>query len=105
MSRMDTGQSRMRSARAYKRDGTQECSEHNPGRRVRGKWVSQMAVNSCHVPTDGIQTRTIMTSVDLMRAAAVWPFSRRISRAASAVMMDEMRCPPMDSLTWASKPL
>ena len=49
--------------------------------------------------------RTIMTSVDLMRAAAGWPFSRRISRAASAVIIDEMRCPLIQSFTWASNPL
>ena len=36
-------------------------------------------------------TRSIMTSVDLMRAAAVWPLRSCISRAASAVMMEVMR--------------
>ncbi len=33
-------------------------------------------------------TRTIMTSVDFIRAAAVWPLRNCISRAASAVMME-----------------
>ena len=46
-----------------------------------------------------VYTRRIMTSVDLMSAAAVCPFSRRISRAASAVMIDEIRCPPIKSFT------
>ena len=34
---------------------------------------------------------TIMTSVDFTRAATVWPFFKRISRTASAVMMDVIR--------------
>lgn len=38
------------------------------------------------------QTRVIMTSVDFMRAAAVWPLRSCISRTASAVMMEVMRC-------------
>lgn len=33
----------------------------------------------------------IMTSVDFIRAATVSPFFKRISRAASAVMMDVIR--------------
>jgi hypothetical protein len=33
-------------------------------------------------------TRTIITSIELMRAAAVWPLDSSISRAASAVMME-----------------
>jgi len=33
-----------------------------------------------------------MTSVDFMRAAAVWPLRSCISRTASAVMMEVMRC-------------
>ena len=37
------------------------------------------------------QTRVIMTSVDFMRAAAVWPLRSCISRTASAVMMEVMR--------------
>jgi hypothetical protein len=36
-------------------------------------------------------TRITITSVDLIRAAAVWPTARRISRTASAVMID-VRC-------------
>jgi hypothetical protein len=35
--------------------------------------------------------RISITSVDLIRAAAICPFSRRISRAASEVMTD-VRC-------------
>ena len=31
-----------------------------------------------------------MTSVDLMSAAAIWPFFSRNSRTASAVMMEVM---------------
>lgn len=42
---------------------------------------------------------TIITSVDLMRAAAICPFFNRISRTASAVTMDVMCCPPTDSVT------
>jgi len=47
----------------------------------------------------------IITSVDLMRAAAIWPFFRRNSRTASAVMMEVMYCSPMDRVTWARRPL
>ena len=45
-----------------------------------------------------------MTSVDLIRAATVWPFWRRISRTASAVIIEVMRWPPMESVTCAIKP-
>jgi len=47
----------------------------------------------------------IMTSVDLMSAATVCPFCKRISRTASAVMMEVIRCPPIESVTWAINPL
>ena len=43
--------------------------------------------------------RTIMTSVDLTSAAAVSPTFKRISRTASAVMIDVMCCPPNERLT------
>jgi hypothetical protein len=36
-------------------------------------------------------SRMIMTSVDFTKAATVWPFFRRISRIASALMMDVIR--------------
>jgi hypothetical protein len=42
-----------------------------------------------------------MTSVALMRAAAVWPLARRISRAASAVIIAVICWPPMESFTCA----
>jgi len=45
-----------------------------------------------------------MTSVDLTSAAAVWPLRSCISRTASAVMMDVMRCSPMARTTLASRP-
>src|SRR5579883_2592442 len=51
------------------------------------------------------QTRRIMTSVDLTRAAARSPGLRRISFAASAVMMEVMCCSPIARVIWASKPL
>ena len=49
-------------------------------------------------------TLTIMTSVDFTSAAALSPRLRRISRAASAVMMEVICCPPIESFTWASSP-
>ena len=39
--------------------------------------------------------RKIITSVDLIRAAATWPISRRISRTASEVMTDVIFWPPI----------
>ena len=47
-------------------------------------------------------SRTIMTSVDFTAAATVWPFFKRISPTASAVMMDVIRCPPRETVTWRS---
>ena len=58
-----------------------------------------------HVWAPDIYMRTIITSVALMSAAAACPFSRRISRAASAVMIEEMRWPPIESFTYANRPL
>jgi hypothetical protein len=49
-------------------------------------------------------TLIIMTSVDFTSAAALSPRLRRISRAASAVMMEVMCCPPIESFTCASSP-
>ena len=48
---------------------------------------------------DCAYTRTIITSVDLMSAAALSPRWSRISRAASAVIMEVMCWPPMESFT------
>ena len=44
-----------------------------------------------------------MTSVDLIRAAAIWRFLSRNSRTASAVMMEVMCCPPTESVTCAKQ--
>ena len=49
-------------------------------------------------------TRTIITSVDLIKAAALSPTFRRISRTASAVIIDVIFWPPMESVTWAINP-
>ena len=49
--------------------------------------------------------RMIITSVDLISAAAIWPFFSRSSRTASAVMMEVMCCPPTERVTCASNPL
>ena len=43
--------------------------------------------------------RMTITSVDLTNATAIWPFSRRISRTASAVMMDVRCWPAMERVT------
>src|SRR5258708_5207909 len=51
------------------------------------------------------QTRRIMTSVDLTRAATRSPGLRRISLAASAVIMEVMCCSPMAKVICASRPL
>lgn len=45
-----------------------------------------------------IYTRSTITSVDLINAATVSPTSSCISRVASAVMMELMIWPPIDSL-------
>ena len=37
-----------------------------------------------------------MTSVDLISAAAIWPFLSRSSRTASAVMIEVMSCLPIE---------
>jgi hypothetical protein len=50
-------------------------------------------------------TRRIITSVDLIRAAADWPFFNPISRADLEVMIDVMYWPPIDSVTSAISPL
>src|SRR6266478_7849604 len=50
-------------------------------------------------------TRRIITSVDLISAAARSPGFSRISFAASAVMMDVMCCSPIASVTCARIPL
>ena len=47
----------------------------------------------------------IITSVALIRAAAVWPFFSCISRTAPDVISDVMSCPPTDSVTWPTSPL
>ena len=52
----------------------------------------------------GVQTRSTITSVDLISAATVSPFFSCISRAASAVIIEVMICPPMERRTWASNP-
>lgn len=49
--------------------------------------------------------RTIMTSVDFTMVVTVWPCFRCISRTASAVMIDVIRWPPTETLTWAIRPL
>src|SRR6202035_326289 len=51
------------------------------------------------------QTRRIMTSVDLTSAATRSPGLRRISLAASAVMMEVMCCSPMARVICARRPL
>src|SRR5690348_2107502 len=48
--------------------------------------------------------RRIITSVDLINAAAVSPFLRRISRTASAVTIDVIFWPPMERVIWAINP-
>ncbi len=50
------------------------------------------------------QTRKIITSVDLISAAARSPTFKRNSFAASAVMIEVMCCSPIASVTCASKP-
>jgi hypothetical protein len=50
------------------------------------------------------QTRRIITSVDLISAAAFSPAFKRSSRAASAVMIDVICWPPIESVTWAISP-
>ena len=44
------------------------------------------------------RARITITSVDFTRAAAICPFSRRISRTASAVMMAVRRWPAIESV-------
>ena len=51
------------------------------------------------------QTRKIITSVDFMSAATTSPFLRRISRAASAVMMEVICWPAIERVTCAISPL
>jgi hypothetical protein len=51
-----------------------------------------------------IQYLISMTSVDLMRAAAVSPTFKRISRTASDVTIDVMFCHPIDRRTCAKRP-
>jgi len=51
------------------------------------------------------QTRRIMTSVALMRAAAVWPAFNCISLAELAVMIEVICWAPMEILTSAIRPL
>ena len=51
------------------------------------------------------QTRKIITSVALIRAAAVCPGFSCISRAEREVMIDVIRWPPSEISTSASKPL
>lgn len=46
-----------------------------------------------------------MTSVALMRAAAVWPAFRFMSRAELAVMIEVIGCSPMERTTSAMRPL
>ena len=74
--------------------GSPACTGDEPEGRDRAA--------NLHAVTYG---RTIITSVDLMRAAATWPCFSRNSRTASAVMMEVMRCSPMDSVTCAIRPL
>src|SRR5208282_1768890 len=50
-------------------------------------------------------TRRIITSVALIRAAAVCPSFSCISRAEVAVMIDVICCPPIEILTSAIRPL
>jgi hypothetical protein len=50
-------------------------------------------------------TRMIMTSVALIKAAAVWPGLSRISRAEVAVMIDVICCSPIEIFTSAISPL
>src|SRR5215469_8038938 len=68
-------------------DGEEQLEEH-------GSFRSETASH----------TRTIITSVALMRAAAVWPLRSCISRAASEVMMEVMRWPSISRTTLASRP-
>ena len=49
--------------------------------------------------------RSIITSVDLISAATVCPFCSRISRTASAVIIEVMCWPPIDSVICAIKPM
>jgi hypothetical protein len=51
------------------------------------------------------QTRRIITSVDLIRAAAVCPAFRFISRADRAVMIEVICCSPIEITTSAMSPL
>ena len=59
--------------------------------------------NNARVSKDYI--RMIITSVDLISAATVSPSFKRISRTASAVMIDVIRWSPIDRVTWAIRPL
>ena len=72
------------------RDG--QTDGQSTGAKTKRRWRKKWHANS-HGPP---YTRRIMTSVDLMRAAARSPTFRRISLAASAVMMEVMCCSPMD---------
>ena len=64
-----------------------------------------MATRALDFPrSEIVYTRRIITSVDLMRAAAGWPFSRRISRTASDVIIEVICCPAIDKVTCAMIP-
>ena len=72
-------------------------------RRSRQELVDLIELNcECQTFQFGMM---IMTSVDLIRAAAICPFFRRISRTASAVMIEVMCCSPSVRVTCASRPL
>ena len=55
----------------------------------------------CSHPAFVCQTRMIITSVALIKAAAVCPFFSFISRTAPEVIREVMSCPPTDRVTWA----
>src|SRR5260221_1749688 len=62
---------------------------HKSKRRQIGRCLS---ITLGEVGSDAYyRARITITSVDFTSAAAIWPFSRRISRTASAVMMEVKR--------------
>jgi hypothetical protein len=81
----------------YKRSDDKKQKQKCAVKKAEPPWGSSLAFAS-HI-------LSIITSVDLISAATVCPFCSRISRTASAVIIEVMCWPPMESVICAIKPM